>query len=458
MKNLPKAVTEAFDHVKLEFPKGTILRRINGRFYVYVQKMNWLKKERRPKLCSEYIGKITQDGIFVKKAKYVDEISAARAVILANGGKVIMPEESKIKINNTVALDDTERKILMSLSMNSRIHYSKLALLSTLNRKSVGRNVQRLVEKYGILFTEEINLEKLNFTEYMVFAKFMGFKKPAPELLKRSLNQQPRLQLAVLSKGKYDLVLYCVSESTEALTKMLGDIRRNELLADCNARWYVTPLSPSYGFIPLREKFFELLKDRVWHRTKENPRPAPGELKAREFAVLEAFNSDSSASFSKTDLANNLPHGSAYMGYETLITKKEIIKRPTISLTTLNAKYYGVIFVEFINQKLFENSRSGYRRYVITRSGLTDKFSFISDIETPNGMLLILPVFEDGGLERVEQELRELLKGVLVYSLAITKILLGSIPNRIFDNTHSSQYKNLVENGDVIKEESPNYN
>jgi hypothetical protein len=277
--------------------------------------------------------------------------------------------------------------------------------------------------------------------------------------LKDAFEDEKRVQLAMLTKGIYDMIVYCVAENNEVLTNMLDRIRKSRALKDIDAKWLVTPVEEDYGFIPMRDGFFDLLKEKVWHRTKGNPKPSKSDLRHREYAVLKEFNDNSAVSFAEIDKRYQMPYGSAKNAYERLSGEEaNVILRPTISIQKPNMKYNGIIMIDILNKGQFLDTRDAHRKYVIGEPESTlNRFSYICDFETPDGIMYLLPIYEDGQLDDVQRELNSILSGIRSDYMIVSEILIGSINYRKFDNLYSIQYEGLLRRKSVEPKERTDY-
>ena len=63
------------------------LKVINNRYYVYEETGEWLKDRKQSRTISKYIGRITENGSFLKKKiRHDNEIEKAEALITEKGG------------------------------------------------------------------------------------------------------------------------------------------------------------------------------------------------------------------------------------------------------------------------------------------------------------------------------------------------------------------------------------
>jgi DNA-binding Lrp family transcriptional regulator len=440
-----------------------------GRYYLYKQLTLWDKETKKAKSAAKYLGKILDDGTFVRKADRdaANDLDVAKAVIVSHGGTVKMPEKIEIEAASQV-VEDVDKKILMNLSMNCRMPVSELAKRVGISTTSAVYKKRSLEQKYGIQYLTSINIHWLGFSYYIAFVKFEG-KKPTAEELRETIKQEQRIQLALLTTGKFDLMLYTVAENDDTLNDVVYRLHSSEVLKKYTSSWMVTTYVDKYGYVPLRDEFFELIKTRIWQRTKENPRPSVGQLLKSEYAVLRELNSDGEASFSKIDKKYGLNKGNARYTYEKLkerrkytyenLTDKKVLLRNTLTLGKLNVKYNALIIMEVLNSNEFLERREGLFYYITNDTNeIVNRFSALGDIVTPYGMLFIAPVFNGNELESMIEELNDRVKGVRLDTILVVDILVGKLAYRRFDNKHAKQYAQLIsEYGMKPKEELVEY-
>ena len=331
--------------------------------------------------------------------------------------------------------------------MNSRLSHARISSITGIPLHTLEYRIRRLERIFGIKYTLELNMNNLGFSEYMILAKFIS-GKPSHESVRAALEKNPRVQLALATKGTYDFIIFCVAENNNVVAEVLDSIRTAEALKGIESEWYITPIATSYGFISLQQEFFEVLKEKVWHRKKHGDKPSTSSLMYREYALLYELNEDSTKSFASIDKKYDLPTGSAKRAYEDLKSEegKNAILRPTLFLTNLNKKYDGIIIADITNKEKFVASRDNHHKYIINEPNTAiSRFSYICDMETPDGIFYLFPVLKEGYTEIIENDLFKTIKGVKLDSLIVERTILGNICYRKFDNLYSSQYLSLVK-------------
>ncbi|MDE1869319.1 MAG: AsnC family transcriptional regulator [Candidatus Micrarchaeota archaeon] len=449
----PDAVRDSFRKVQASLKFKVYLKTINGKFYVYRQVSAWDRASRKVKVQSTYIGRIKDDGTYIRKEETSnDELENAKAIIFKHGGKVVMPEEQRAVAEELGFVSDTDRKLLTCLSMNARASRKFIGSIAGLSASAAHYRIKHLEERFGIKYIPEIDTMKLGFLTYLVFVKFYN-EKPTLEEIKSAMENEPRVQFVGATSGAYDLVVFILAEDNENIRTAVYTLRSNENLSRYDSRWEVTPFETSYGVLPLRDRFFDVVKEKVWTRTKENPRPLKGSLTIREYDVLRELNLDGMCEFTKIDDKHKLDRGAAQYAYYKL-KERGVIKRVSITIEKLPLRYNAIVLLEVINSSGFLKTRDELRTNIISADGdyLTNKYSLVGNIGVPDGGMLIFPVIREITLQDIELQLKAKLNGTKISSLIISNVILGDLSYRSFDNRYSPQYEGLVKRN-VIKQE-----
>ncbi len=422
----PEAIKKTFEGLKSEYPFYIVLARINGRFYVYRSSAWWDKAGKRVRSKKEYLGRITEEGKFIKKA--VIETASQQVVTAAP----------------TYDFDKTDESILMHLSMNCRIPLSAIANRLGVTLQTVERRKAELEERYGIRYFASINYTKLGFSTYLSMVKFKE-KKPPTEVLKEIFENEPRVQLAMVSTGMYDLILYILAEDNSVINSVIYKFVSDERLKDYEADWNTTIITDAYGYVPIRDKFFDLLKEKVWRRSRETPRPASDSLMHREYVLLRELNAAGNKSFAEIERKYGFGHGTAKYVFEKL-KEKGLIWRPTLTMERYNVKYNAFIVARIVSEGMFLRDREKFLRYIIKDyDALVNRFSFEGGILAPFGSIFIVPILREGELEAELEWVNGQVRGITSGYSVITQTILGELCYRKLDNRYSDQMKRLIE-------------
>ena len=84
------------------------------------------------------------------------------------------------------------------------------------------------------------------------------------------------------------------------------------------------------------------------------------------------------------------------------------------------------------------------------------RYALVGDIEIPFGVILMMPVFEDDDIDKIQKEMLKT-KGIEIKYGIITRILLGRFCYRLFDHAYSVQHKVLTEQFNIKRMEKLDY-
>lgn len=449
MTQYPETVLGTFNRLKKRFGFRIVLRKLSGHFYVYDAKTWWDKKEKRTRSMQKYIGRIKEDGRFIRKDEYYAEVNLERSkeMLEAHGAVVSFPGKQTTTVTPSKVeeeLSEVDKKILMCLSMNARMSISKLAKLVGVGVQTAYNRTKSLEKRFDIKYILEIDVEKLGFIRYLISIKFEE-NKPKIEELERAFEGEYRIQFAVTTKGEYDVVMYYVDENPLKATDNISELRYKEPLNDYRALWQMGAIAQIFSFMPLRDMFIEhVLKERVWHRTKDTPKIDKNQLRYREFAVLKELNNNSTLDFSDIDKKYNFNKGTSRYTYHSL-RERGIIARPTLTMANLGVKYIGMISISNIHYKKIQENRYKFLLDIMEYGKVANRYSLGENIGSPFGAIMFLPITEEGYLDKVADTIEQELQGSVVRSSVVTNVLLGSLCYRRFDSNYSRQYKLLID-------------
>ena len=428
MGNVPKEVEETFSGLKRAYPFFVALHVQNGKFYVYRQSTRWDREKKKVRSTSEYLGRILPDGRFVERS------GSARQ---QNAGTITEPKAQEAAA--TVELSEIDAKLLTALSMNARPSLKFLSGFIGLKSTATQRRVKLLEQRFGITYLAEIDVERLGYSKFIITVNFKD-KMPLSEEIREACESVPNVQLAMLTKGAYDVVIYACADSSSNLVDSVIAMRAK--LAKYPSEWYVSFFYEHFNFVPLRPEFVELLK---------------GKLLGREYAVLRELNRNGMESFVEIDRKYGFDEGRSQFTYHKL-REKGIIKRITLSMDKPPMKYVGIMKLSIVESGKFRKNRARLLASAIreSRSPLTN-FLLSGDVGNSDGVMYFVPVIKDGYLEEVAEGMAKLKLGVGISTLVVTKVLVGSFCCRRFDYTYTNQYRILVENHDIKPVEKVDY-
>ncbi len=449
MPNLPGKVAAALEKLRADSPPPPyiILRKIHGGYYVYKDLISKDKVKGKKRLSSEYIGRITDDGVFIKRAiTKDDELENARAVIEARGGKVILPERTEVaEPAKILSPDRIDNEILTILSMNARATLPFIAKRVGLSVSAVDNRIRHLEKRYGIKYIAEINIEKLGYLKFIILVRFLD-KVPSALEIKRALESEPLVQLVMtLSGGDYQLMMYVLAKSNDEVNTLAVNLQNNDALINYSAEWFITPFRETYNFVPLRSEFMDTLNigpQKLDPLETKVPRKKK-EILNREFAVLKELNNNGVINFTEIDEKYGFDKGRSQYSYHTLLTSG-LLKRTTITLQGLGVRYLAVVFLKAVYPKIYLHTREQLLENIIEEtSSIINKYILVGDIGMPYGSVLISSVVMKEDLEGIEIGLSKI-RGTAFQIEISSNVLIGKVCQRKFDNLYSRQTDRLI--------------
>ena len=449
MAGTPEKAQAAF-RVLAKQQKHLYLKKIRESYYVYKQTSEYQPDTKKSKTIYEYLGKILADGTFVRRiSSYKDQLAKAEALIVSHGGEVVWHAKTRpmdvAPAQKEIAVNESDLGLLMALSMNSRMPVPRMAELAGLNEQTAYYKLKALEEKLGIKYLLEIDVEKLGYLRYLILIKFDD-EKPTREEIEEAIRDEYNIQFAAMTKGDYDVVMLVVDESPLKAYDNLLRLREKESIKKYKGAWTFTNFAQVTPFIPLRDQFIEkIVKEKVWHRTKETPRPERDQLRQREFVLLKEMNSNANVNFVTIDQKYSLNRGTSRYVYQAL-RERGVIARPTISMTNLPINYIGIILLSITDYKSFEENRYKYLRDRIEYGKISNKYCLSGNIGAPlQGSISFLPVVEEGYLDKTASNIEKDSQGSIARSLVVTDLIVGRLCYRRFDSAYTRPYRLLVE-------------
>lgn len=451
MEMQPVDIANVVKKIKKEYPFYVTVKKINGRYYLYKQLGKWDKERKRTTVISEYLGRINDKGEFIRRRLSAKEnLKDAESLIKEHGGEIIWrhnreEQETITQRRKRVNIEDIDLDILKLLSMDSRMHISKIAKLVGVGSYAARSKIRRLEKEFGVNYILELDISKLGFSPYITFVKFID-KQPDYKELQVLIKSYPKIQFAAILKGEYDLLLYHIEEDTIRTYDDIHQLRRSNVLRNCDSTWHTTPFSQTYSFVPLRKEFIDyVVKVKEWKRTRKHTSPNIDEFTHREAKVLKELSENCTKDFTEIDKEQGLGIGTARYAYAAL-TDKGIVVRPTITIAEMEIKYIGGIILDIINvdhtYKTWKNRLLDY----MTDGPMANKYSLIGYVGLPDSLLLLLPVIQDGDLDKTAGFLYDTSKkGLNKRTFVITNVIIGSLCYRRFDNQYSRHYEILTE-------------
>ena len=433
---LPTSVEKTLKELKRKYRYSIVINTINGRYYAYEATTKSIGSTGN-KSFNLYLGRIKENGEFVEANHRKRE---TRVRTLDESIKLKSSEDPMSKVLHP---DEKDTAILEELSNDGRKPLAEIAKKIGMSTTSVKYRLERLEKTYGIRYTIDIGPRPFGFFRFVALVKFIG-DKPSIESMKKVLEGVPTVQFAATLKGSYDMFMYLFAENTQALENKLYEIRSNPVFSRSKAKWSISYITYSYGYVPIREEFIESLKERVWHRTKETPRKKPGMMTYREYTILKELNRNGREDFASLDRKFGLDPGATQYTYRTLI-EKGIMKRVTICMERVPLHYNALLVCSQTDIQGFNIHRREFLTYEIEGTETpTNRFALVGDIGSPHGMLFVAPIY-DTGIGSLEKEISNMLHGAEIESSIISEIILGNLGHRKIAAENTIQYSIIKE-------------
>ncbi|MGI0100330.1 MAG: Lrp/AsnC family transcriptional regulator [Candidatus Micrarchaeaceae archaeon] len=426
MITLPMRVKATFLKLKKENSKYIEIKHIKNYFFVYQSTSRWDKNKRKPVKVPLYLGRITNKGEFIPAKR-----KKPRNLNNAVQGNMQQTEFDKDQPTLGQSLRNEkkykhEATLLTALSMNGRMPMSVLGRMVGLKETAVASQIRKLERRYGITYMAEIDPSKLGYIQFLITVKFID-KFPASSELKEILEKEARVQLAFITTGEFDLIMYALAKDSEEINMIVLGLRTK---LNYEAVWNAAPVFNDYGYLPIRTEFIDFLKNN---------------LLEREHAVLKGLIKDGKMDFTEIDKVNGFDTGRSQYSYYRL-KEKGVVIRITISMHNLPIKYVAIILEDIINWREFKANRDRSLRDIVEKNATQiNKYLLVDDTVSPSGSVLYLPVFNEGDLDATVDSISSLNLGIKIKTLIITSIILGMFCFRSFDNDYSIQHGILVK-------------
>jgi DNA-binding Lrp family transcriptional regulator len=405
---------------------------------------------------------ISKKGDFDPDA-YAVSFSLAKKILTS------MREKRFVKLYNKLfpqipKATDEERVMLTALSMNGLLNNNRLAKITSLSEKAAKKMRRGVEKKFRLRYVAELDINKLGYLSYMVMVKFgiddVNEQKPDPEEIKRAVENQPEVQLAMVTEGEYDLVMYILARNDDEVRSDIYNLR-SAIGASYYSHWYIAPFFVTYGFVPIRERFFDVLKERVWKPTKAQRRPNEEQLFKREWAVLKELCKDGKVSMSEIDKIYGFESGRANYAYAQLKAKGVIKRITAIQNLPLHS---DVMLAKDVIFEGWAKSRESILKDIIEDTNKpVSKYPLVGDVALPVGVFYIVPSYSyndfnrRSDIEDTSKSFENKFEGSETRALEVIDMLVGIVPYRLFDYAYTNQFKILVDEYGAQKAEKKTY-
>ena len=256
----PEKVRERFAKLRAELPFSITLLFSRGHYYVVRQEYSRDEKGRVRRIKPEYLGSITDDGIFTfRKTGTESELEVAKAILKEHGEKILAREQAVEEANGErVETSIIENDVLTNLTMNARMPIEMLAESVGIPPRRAAYLKTSLEKNLDISYIPDVRLTKIGFLEFIIFVKFTG-GIPDPSMVKEDLRGIGEIQLAAFTSGIYDMLLFVMAESNENLAEVVKKIKGVPSLSSISSLWDISYFYKTKSFVPLREEAMQII-------------------------------------------------------------------------------------------------------------------------------------------------------------------------------------------------------
>jgi len=351
---------------------------------------------------------------------------------------------------------DIEKKILSILGANARISINDLAGEVHIDKNKTYEVFNSIVEKYGIRFVPEINIDALwhmefarqarlqtkrsiigeaeemisnvGFSEYLMQIKF-DKKTPNNDELISTAEKEYWIQFLAKTHGNYDALAYIVARPYDDLRYIISKL--GAALKNYDMEISISKIWPYFGFFPLSKSLISQLK---LFETYKN--------------LLVGLLNAGRENFSEMGKEFGQGYTQMLYSYDRLY-RTNVLRRVTYYETKPNKKAYEAVSIKITNKEKFEKSKEEWYMHIIEQANKGEQlYVYACETIAPFGNFVILA---GESTEEIKKEINYIskLKGVKVSSTHIDQSLIGALGIREFDMRYSFQYQYLESRNKV---------
>ena len=351
---------------------------------------------------------------------------------------------------------DIEKKILSILGANARISINDLAGEVHIDKNKTYEIFNSIVEKYGIRFVPEINIDALwhmefarqarlqtkrsiigeaeemmsnvGFSEYLMQIKFEE-KAPNNDELISAAEKEYWIQFLAKTHGNYDALAYIVARPYDDLRYIISKL--GAALKNYDMEISISKIWPYFGFFPLSKSLISQLK---LFETYKN--------------LLVGLLNAGRKNFSEMGKEFGQGYTQMLYSYDRLY-RTNVLRRVTYYETKPNKKAYEAVSIKITNKEKFEKSKEEWYMHIIEQANKGEQlYVYACETIAPFGNFVILA---GESTEEIKKEINYIskLKGVKVSSTHIDQSLIGALGIREFDMRYSFQYQYLESRNKV---------
>jgi DNA-binding Lrp family transcriptional regulator len=245
--------------------------------------------------------------------------------------------------------NDLSRTLIRLMSEDSRISIFDLSKKLGVSRRTVKLKLMALEKLLGIRYTIEFNEGALGLTSpHLIHVRFT--EKPDWDYVKKLLESSYIPQLAVVTKGTYDMFIY--ANAVKGSEYLYWDRRMQIMLSRYGVQWRPSDLAyRTFGYFPLRNELIDKL-----------------DMSDNYKNILKILNSNSRSTFSSISKNINMHFNTVAYNFNKLVNAG-LIKRFTIAMDNPNSLSLMSIFSKYTLSENYEADSAEIRK-VYVNSGI----------------------------------------------------------------------------------------
>ncbi len=452
---VPEELENLYGHISAIYDNVTISK-YAGKYRIYYTDYVMDERKKRKVPLTVYLGWVDNGRLVPPRRR--SENAREKDAIKAYEKKIAYLLRRIDNLERQAALASRERKktreftnaLLTYLSMNSRARVSDMARAMNAKQNAVAKHMHILEKRFGIHYTVELDIPRMGFTSYLMLGKFEKGMPSRNELIRR-FKDIPNVQLAFLVVGgEYDIGVYYMTENNTVEENGRLSVHRYyeefmQIVEGLGASWSLSPIFVMQGPIPVREKFFDMLKKRIAYPKNEREKLPPTQITYKKFVVLKELFENARQRMDDINKKCGFKGSVAYNAATKLLEDRTILWY-TLRMSKPPIKYIAMIEMELEGIDDALNSREKWLKQVIEKTEYpTNKYIFAGEIHAPfYGTVLFAPIYSNMQLEKIKEEYKKI-KGTEIRVSIITDVLVGAFPIRKFDEDYSFFQSTLIE-------------
>jgi DNA-binding Lrp family transcriptional regulator len=255
-------------------------------------------------------------------------------------------------------LSGRSKALLQELCTDSRVKVLALSKKLGYSRYMIAKDIAELEKRLDLYYTLELDHRKLGFsTVHVTYFNFV--KKPSERIIGEVLGKITAVQLAILTKGDFELVCFVVTKTPVEYSQV--EIALQILFQSYGASVRSSEVTlMRHGFIPLSNSLIE-----------------KSDIDSTYKKILLALNTNSRSKLSEVSKSTGI--GEDTIRYHlTKMEREGIIKRYTAIVRNTNTKFTVIYFANFSVTENLQGRVDRERKEIIFA---TDERSIVNDFQ-----------------------------------------------------------------------------